>query len=149
MKRRELIKMAAAAGVGAVALSGFSSMQARADSDVPRHLADPAHPTVLEQKHVPFVKAPSKVVRGKWFNVKVKVGFKLPHPSTAGHWIKDIKLLVNGKDLVELDNEVGGITSPDGYFTIRLYGPADLAAIATCNLHGSWISNPVRISVGA
>ena len=151
MKRREFIKNTAI--ISAAAVSSASLLKAgdvRADEDEPpRRLQDPGKPTALEKKHVPLVEAPNSVKKNQWFEVKIKVGYMTPHPSTAGHWIDEIKLLVNGKEVSETENSAGGTTSPDGYFKIRLQAPAEIEAVAHCNLHGAWASTPVKIAVKA
>ncbi len=147
MERREFLKNTAI--IGAVALSTAPLLNAgTAKAEEPIHeLKDPNNPSTLEKKHVPLVQAPKRVKKGEWFDVTVKVGYMLPHPSTPGHWIDDIKLLVNGKEVSEIENKAGGTTSSDGCFKIRIEAPAVLEAIAHCNLHGTWRSAPVKVAV--
>jgi len=106
-------------------------------------------PSVLEKKHVPLVQAPKAVEKGQWFKVMVKVGFMIEHPSNPDHWIDRIELQVNGKRVSEMVNVAGGITSPNACFEIRLNGSGDakLEAVANCNLHGTWLSEPVYVKV--
>jgi superoxide reductase len=105
------------------------------------------NPTVGEKKHVPGIESPDKVSQGNWFNVKVNVGFMMEHPSTSGHWITMIKLLVDGKEIVKTNFNVGGVSEPAATFRIRLDKTSSIEAIENCNLHGTWVSNPVEIKV--
>ncbi len=146
MNRREFIKNTAIAGAALSSASFLTTDVVHADEPVHR-LENPANPSTLEKKHVPLVEVPGSVKKGQWFDVKVKVGFMLPHPSTPGHWIEEIKLLVNGKEVSKIENEAGGTTSSDGCFRIRLDSPAVLESVAHCNLHGTWISKPVKVAV--
>ena len=146
MKRREFVKNTVILSAAAAASAAFLSREAGADAP-PQRLKDPKNPTALEKKHVPLVQAPGTVKEDEWFDVRVKVGFMTPHPSAPGHWIEEVKLLVNGKKVSEIENEAGGTTSPDACFRIRLSGPAELEAVSTCNLHGTWISQPVKVTV--
>ncbi len=142
MERRKFVKGLA---VGTIALMANIDI-ARAQKGLHR-LINKKSPSILEKKHVPLIVAPNEVKKGQWFNVEVRVGFQIEHPSTPGHWIEEITLLVNGKKVTEIENETGGLTSPNGHFNIRLNESATLEAIADCNLHGKWISEPVKIKV--
>ncbi len=152
MKRRHFVKAGAA---GAALLLAGNVIKAQAYDEVRikkgkiNTLAHKDNPTMLEKKHVPLVEAPSAVKKGEWFQVKVKVGFMLEHPSTPGHWIDRIELQVGGKKVSEIINIAGGITSPNACFTIRLpkTGDVKLEAVADCNLHGTWLSEPVYVKV--
>jgi len=112
-------------------------------------LVNKKSPSNLEKKHVPLVEAPKTVKKGRWFDVNVKVGFMLEHPSIPEHWIDRIELHVGGKKVSEVVNLAGGITSSNACFEIRLNKPGDtkLEAVADCNLHGTWLSEPVHIKV--
>lgn len=146
MKRREFVKNTVILGAAAAATAAFPSREADADAP-PLVLKNPKNPTELEKKHVPLVQAPGTVKKDEWFDVKVKVGFLTPHPSTPGHWIEEVDLLVNGKKVSEVENKAGGTTSSDACFRIRLSGPSEIEAVSTCNLHGTWISQPVKVTV--
>ena len=104
-------------------------------------------PSVLEQKHVPGIEAPGQVRKGEWFDVKVKVGFMKEHPSNPNHWITFIKLLLNGREIAKTGFPVGGVSAPLATFRIRLEGTSKIEAVENCNLHGTWISDPVTIAV--
>jgi len=105
------------------------------------------NPTVLERKHVPAIIAPHMVGAGEWFEVKVKVGFMMTHPSTPKHWITKIVLLSNGQKIAETEYPVGGVAASEATFKIRLNQSARLEAIENCNLHGTWISDPFEVKV--
>lgn len=82
-----------------------------------------------------------------WFDVTTRVGFMKEHPSVPEHWITMIRLLVDGKDVSRIENKSGGISAPTVTFKMRLDKPSTLEAVEDCNLHGTWISEPVRIKI--
>jgi superoxide reductase len=110
-------------------------------------LKDRSNPSVIEQKHVPAIISPDRIAAGEWFNIQVKVGFMKEHPSTPGHWITKIKLLVDGRDVAKTEFEVGGVSASAATFRIRLDKSSKIEAIEHCNLHGTWISEPVKVNV--
>ncbi len=110
-------------------------------------LKDRKNPSLLEKKHVPAIIAPKVVGAGEWFEVKVKVGFMVTHPSTPKHWITKIYLLRNGEKIAETLYPVGGVAASEATFKIRLDQSAKLEAVEHCNLHGTWISDPFEIKV--
>ena len=112
-----------------------------------KRLENRENPSALEQKHVPGIEAPAKVPADKWFDVKVRVGYKKEHPSTTGHWIRLIKLLVDGKEVSRHTFETGGVSPSATTFTIELAKTSKIEAVADCNLHGVWISDPLEIKV--
>ncbi len=153
MERRQFVKASAA---GAVILLAGKAVQASGPDNGPlrrmakiNSLVNEDNPTVLEKKHVPLVTVPKSVVKGKWFQVRVKVGFMIEHPSKPAHWIDRVELQVGGKKVAEIINVAGGITSPNACFNIRLDKPGDvkLEAVADCNIHGTWLSEPVYTRV--
>lgn len=150
MERRTFIK-GIAAGSGLLMASAAtltSIVQADDDDDdIIHHLEHPDNPSMLEKKHVPAVEAPSTVARGDWFTVKVRVGYLVEHPSTSGHWIKEITLMLDRQELAEMEFKIGGLTASSAEFTIRLEHDAILTARAECNLHGEWESAPVTVKV--
>lgn len=79
--------------------------------------------------------------------MKVKVGFMKEHPSTSGHWITMIKLLVNGKEIARADFKEGGISAATATFRVKLHTSSTLEAVEHCNLHDTWISEAVKITV--
>jgi superoxide reductase len=104
-------------------------------------------PSVGEQKHVPGIEAPANATKGEWFDVKVKVGYMMEHPSTPDHWITYVKLLADGQEIARTDRLVGGVSSSSATFRIKLEATIKLEAIENCNLHGTWISDPVTVTV--
>ncbi|NPA48694.1 MAG: hypothetical protein GXO20_01810 [Thermodesulfobacteria bacterium] len=105
------------------------------------------NPSMMEKKHVPAIIAPRVVGAGEWFEVKVKVGFMVTHPSTPKHWITKIYLLADGRKIAEVDYPVGGVAASEATFKIRLNQSTKLEAVENCNLHGTWISDPFEIKV--
>jgi superoxide reductase len=110
-------------------------------------LSSKDNPSVLEQKHVPVIDAPGTAGAGTWIDVKVKVGFMKEHPSTPGHWITKIKLLVDGDKAAKTEYKKGGMTASSATFRIRLDKTSSLEAIEHCNLHGTWISDKVEVKI--
>jgi superoxide reductase len=143
MERRDFIKAAAVAAV-MVASKGQTSFAAEEEF---LRLKDKANPSALEQKHVPGISAPDTVKAGDWFDVKVKVGYMAEHPSTLRHWITYIHLRVDGKDVASVEYPMGGMLSPETVFRIRLDKPTVIEAVENCNIHGTWISEPVHVKV--
>ena len=139
MERRAFLRYAALLALGGAGV-------VRAES-VYHRLQNPAAPTLLEKKHVPGVEVPSRVRSGEWFEVRVRVGYLVPHPSTPGHWITWIELRGDGKPLARMEFPRGGVADPVAVFRIRLEKTTTLEAVENCNLHGTWISEPVRVEV--
>ncbi len=152
MKRRQFVKAGAAGAAllltGSVAQAG-GKKKADAKAGKINTLVNKNNPTTLEKKHVPLVEAPRSVKKGEWFQVKVKVGFMIEHPSKPDHWIDRVELQTDGKKVSEIVNVAGGTTSPSVCFTIRLQEPGDvkLEAVADCNIHGTWLGEPVHVKV--
>jgi len=148
MKRREFLLGAVAAGTLAAARPAMAGGHGgKPDANLLR-LKNREAPSVLEQKHVPAVDAPARVTGGRWFDVKVKVGFMKEHPSTPEHWITRITLLADGRKVAEAEFPEGGVASPVATFRIRIQKDARLEAVENCNLHGTWISEPVLVKAG-
>ena len=147
MNRRSFIKgalLTAAAISSGNALAGEYKHESKKELN---RLTGRDNPSVMEQKHVPGIETPDTVQSGSWFDVRINVGFMKEHPSTPGHWITKIKLLINGSEAAESELKKGGITSSNAVFRIKLDKDAKLEAIEHCNLHGTWISDPVDIKV--
>lgn len=147
MKRRDFIKGALLATVAISSGKTFAGEYGEKSMKDINRLTNRDNPSVLEQKHVPSVEAPDMAESGQWFDVKVNVGFMEEHPSTPGHWITMIKLLADGKEVSKSEFERGGISAPEAKFRIRLDKSAKLEAIEHCNLHGTWISDPLNIKI--
>lgn len=147
MRRRDFLKtVLLTTGVLASGKVYAGQMEHKETMKVNR-LSNRETPSGLEQKHVPAIEGPGSVKSGDWFEVKVKVGFMNEHPSTPEHWITKIKLMVDGQDTAVTEYEMGGISSSDAVFKIRLKKSARLEAMEHCNLHGTWISDPLQINV--
>ena len=147
MNRRTFIKgtlLTAAAMSSGKALAGGYKHESKKEMN---RLSSRESPSALEQKHVPAIKAPDTVQAGAWFDVRINVGFMQEHPSTPEHWITKIKLLIDGSEAAESEFKKGGITSSNTVLSIKLASNARLEAIEHCNLHGTWISDPVDIKV--
>ena len=72
--------------------------------------------------------------------VEITVGQgEIIHPSTDEHWIYEVSLLADGKevDMVKLEPTISR-----GYLgtRVKLDGIKELIAISKCNLHGTWQS---------
>ncbi len=149
MERRKFVKGAVATAAAALVMGKVEKTFAKKNEETKKinRLTNKKNPSMLEKKHVPLIKAPSKVKKGEWFDVEVKVGFMVEHPSTPEHFINEIKLILDGHETIELDNERGGNTSPNGYFRIRLNKTCRLEAISECNIHGVWMGEPVTVEV--
>ena len=148
MDRRRFLKRSIAA-ISALSISeGFSIRYGYADrNERINRLMNKENPSVLEQKHVPQIEVPTEVESNEWFDVKVNVGFMKEHPSTAEHWITWIKLLVDGQGIAMTRYRTGGIGAPQARFRIRFQRSATIEAMEHCNIHGTWISEPVKIRV--
>ncbi len=149
MHRREFIKGALLSSAVLTASAGKIFAEGSGQTvgmDINR-LQSKESPSALEQKHVPVVDAPASVKPGDWFDAKVKVGFMQEHPSTEGHWITMIKLLVDGKDVAVTEFKSGGISASYATFRIKLDIASTIEAMEHCNLHGTWISQPVSIKI--
>jgi len=148
MKRRDFIAGAVAVGTLAIArTSSAGGYEEKSGTNLQR-LKNKEAPSVLEQKHVPAIDAPGSVTAGAWFDVRVSVGFMLEHPSTTEHWITYIKLLADGREVASVEFPNGGVASPVALFKIRVEKDATLEAVEHCNIHGTWISEPVRVKAG-
>lgn len=110
-------------------------------------LENPHNPSTLEKKHVPAIIAPGEVRAGQWFEVQVRVGYLLPHPSLPEHWIDEISLRFEGKTIAKVNYPQGGVASSLAVFKIRLSETGTLEAVEHCNLHGWWLSEPRVIKV--
>ena len=148
MNRRNFIKGAIVTTAVMTSTKSFAGEYGHKDTGKLNRLMSKDAPSVMEQKHVPGIKAPGTVNAGEWFDVKVNVGYMKGHPSTSGHWITMIKIKVNGDEVAKSTYKVGGVTDPVMSCRIKLDSTATLEAIENCNLHGTWISEPVTVKVG-
>ncbi|MBF0536832.1 MAG: hypothetical protein HQL03_01110 [Nitrospirae bacterium] len=144
MQRRDFLKGAVAAGV---VLTSGKLLADEGKGEPLLRLKRKDRPSVSEQLHVPIVDAPDKAKAGQWIDVNVKVGFMKEHPSTSEHWITFVSLLADGKEIAKAEYPVGGIVSSSATFKIKLDKSVKLEAIENCNLHGTWISEAVKVEV--
>jgi superoxide reductase len=147
MNRRNFIKGALLTGVVLTSQKSFGSEYKHKITKELNRLTNRENPSVLEQKHVPAIETPGTVRSGSWFDVKVTVGFKKEHPSTPAHWITMIKLLVDGNEVADTNFKVGGTSASSATFRIKLDKASTLEAVEHCNLHGTWIGEPVKINI--
>lgn len=151
MERRQFLtsSMAAVALLSASkAFAGDSARGQHAPSPRDYHrLTNKDNPSVLEQKHVPGVAAPTSVKANEWFLVKTRIGYRKDHPSVPSHYITTIRLLIDGEEACLTDFARGGVAAPQAEFKIQLPKSATLEVIEHCNIHGWWISEPVRVTV--
>ncbi len=147
MNRREFIKGAVLTAALVSSGRAFASYEGDEESGGGPllKLQNREDPSVGEQKHVPAIDSTSQVTEGEWFNVEVKVGFMKEHPSKPDHWITFIKLIANGDCIAKAEYPVGGASASSAKFKVRVEGTTRLQAIAHCNLHGSWIGDPVTV----
>ena len=147
MKRREFLKGSLLATLVLVSGKTLLSTKEAFGEKLLLRLTNRENPSVLEQKHVPAIETSKKVKAGDRFDVKVTVGFMKEHPSVPNHWISSIKLLIDGKEIAGTDFPVGGTAAPRATFKIKLDKTSKIEAVEHCNLHGTWISDPLTIEV--
>jgi superoxide reductase len=107
------------------------------------------------EKHVPVIEAPDQAKAGDVVKVKFGVGKEIPHPNTASHYIKWIKLFFvpdGGKFAIELAGAAfdahGDSTDPAkpgpafaepfAAVKVKLSSSGTLIARSYCNIHGLW-----------
>lgn len=109
------------------------------------------------EKHVPVIEAPESVAAGEPVEIKVSIGEEIPHPNTAEHHIKWIKLLFQPSEgftfeLADIQFAAHGeglkgpqdgpcSTDPVANVTVRLKQSGTLIALSYCNIHGLWESS--------
>jgi superoxide reductase len=148
MRRRDFIKCGlSAAVISAVPSGALAGFYGEPKKEGFIRLKNKNEPSVSEQKHVPGIESPDSVKAGEWFDVRVRVGFMKEHPSTAVHWITMIKLLVDGETVGKTEFKKGGVAAPFAEFRIKLSKRAKIEAVEHCNLHGTWVSEPLTIDV--
>ena len=147
MNRRDFIKGAVITSVALSSTRAYSGEYGKKAEMKLNSLTNRENPSALEKAHVPIMMFPEKIESGKWFDVRVKVGFMQEHPSTPEHWIAVIKILVDGKKIAKTKFEKGGMTASSATFRIRLDKDSTLEAVERCNLHGRWKSEAALIKV--
>lgn len=147
MERRNFIKGALMAAAVMASGKTFAGEYEKGEGRKVQKLLKKEKLSTLEQKHVPGIEAPVAVKAGEWFDVRVKVGFMEEHPSTPEHWITMIKLQVDGNEIAGSSFPVGGAAAPVATFRIKLDKTSQIEAVENCNLHGTWMSEPFKITV--
>jgi superoxide reductase len=147
MKRREFIKGAV---LSAALVSTGRSFAYNGEEEISGagllKLQNRDNPSPVEQAHVPVIETSGAIKKGEWFDVNVKVGFMKEHVSKPDHWITFIKLIANGDYVVKAEYELGGVSASSATFRMKVEEETRLQAIAHCNLHGSWLSDPVTVT---
>jgi len=137
MTRREMIKVVAISTLVSTSVSAYDEkLVVNKEKMKPK---DSKHMTKGELKHTPEILIGTKDEAG-YTLVEVSVGQEgIIHPSTDNHWIYEIILVADGKevDSVSLEPSISR-----GYLGthVKLDGVKELLAIAKCNLHGEWTS---------
>lgn len=106
------------------------------------------------EKHVPVIAAPDVVEADQPVEIRVSIGEEIPHPNTAEHHIRWIKLLFQPKEgftyeLADFQFTAHGEglkgpadgpchTDPFATVTVRLKESGTLLALSYCNIHGLW-----------
>lgn len=107
------------------------------------------------QKHVPVIECPTTVTAGKSFDVTLTVGKEVPHPVSAGHHIRWMKLFfqpddettvyeVAGFEFASYGETVENISTgqvcghASASVRLSVNRPGALLVIAYCNIHGLW-----------
>jgi superoxide reductase len=147
MNRREFIKGAVLTAALVSSGRAFADYEGEGSEGPLLKIKNRENPSVGEQKHVPGIEAPAQVKKDEWFDVKVKVGFMKEHPSKAEHWITFIKLIADGDSIAKAEYPVGGAAASSATFRVKVAGTTRLQPIANCNLHGTWIGDPVTVNV--
>jgi superoxide reductase len=147
MERRNFIKGALLAAAVMASGKTLAAEYEKGEGQKIQKLSNRENPSALEKKHVPGIEAPASVKPGSWFDVRVKVGFIDEHPSMPEHWITMIKILADGREIARTRFPVGGAAAPVAVFRIKLDKTSLIEAVENCNLHGTWTSGPVKITV--
>ncbi len=138
MTRRDVIKLSSMVALASVTASAYD--EKLIVNKIKMTPKDPKNLTKGDKKHSPEITIASKDKAG-YTLVEVTVGQDgIIHPSTEEHWIYEISLLADGKeiDTVKLEPSISR-----GYLgtRVKLDGIKELSAIAKCNLHGTWTSS--------
>ncbi|MCG8513761.1 MAG: desulfoferrodoxin [Halanaerobiales bacterium] len=103
-----------------------------------KSFSNPQEKTPLEKKHVPFIQAPTRVKKGEYFDVAIRMGEELDHPMEVGHFIQYVDLYANYYHLGRV-----GFTpdcKAEATMKVKLEECCTLRAYTLCNLHGQWES---------
>ena len=110
-----------------------------------------------KEKHVPVIDSPDKVKKSEFFKVSLTVGKEIPHPNTAEHHIRWIKVYFHPDNekcpyevgSFEFDshgestqgpNTSGVYTHPEAVCSLKTDKPGVIYASSYCNIHGLWQS---------
>ncbi|MCL2757288.1 MAG: class II SORL domain-containing protein [Coriobacteriia bacterium] len=87
-----------------------------------------------ELKHTPKL----EIIKGEdLMLVRVTIGLRgIGHPQTEEHFIEWIRFFVEGELIEEVSFKAGDVP----YFEYSVVPGADFFAMASCNLHGMWLS---------
>ena len=96
---------------------------------------DPNNLTEFEQKHLPWILVPDFIKKGEEFEIVAKIG-KVDHPMTDEHYIRCIRLYVDG-EMIECRN-LNLPNRSEAKFKIFLEKDSVITIKTECNLHGAW-----------
>jgi superoxide reductase len=150
MKRRDALKYLVAGGTaiafsGGVALAQYpKGMDSEELFQGINRVKDPSNKTTLEKKHVPVIKAPSKVKAGEAFDVEIMIG-EIDHPMGPEHWIEYVQLNIINEPAGTVNFISNGFAKAKARFTVVLgdnYKGKTIPLVIheKCNLHGIWES---------
>ena len=108
-----------------------------------------------QEKHVPVIEAPDKVIKGESLDVRVCVGKEIAHPNTTEHHIRFIEVyfLPKGEkfpyQLAKFEFTAHGestngpntstvYTHPEVNLSFKTDKPGTIYAASYCNIHGLW-----------
>jgi superoxide reductase len=140
MKRRDSIRDSALFAGALVAGNAFAQQGGDARfGDV----IIPPEDEMDQEKHVPIIDSPTRVMEGEPFMVTVTVGKVVKHPNTVQHHIEWIQLFAKeegSKYVVEIAKVNLGPTyaSPEITVQVMLKKNSTLFALEYCNIHGVW-----------
>jgi len=101
--------------------------------------ADPANPTKLELKHTPEITFGGLDKNG-FVQIFITIGSQgIIHPTEDNHWIDFLKILVNNKEIQNIEFANGAIRGYNSCFA-KLNKGDRVKAISGCNIHGIWES---------
>lgn len=145
MKRREFVRgslfTAGALLVGARASRAAEEFTAYTNVDPSlfqgiNRAKDPEHLSGLEQKHVPLIEIPDRIMANESFPVKVTIG-QVVHPMIEAHHIQYVELFA-GNAPVGRAAFSHSLNGPKVTFDLKLDKPVTLVVREYCNLHGLW-----------
>ena len=149
MRRREMLKTTLASGLMIAWSGGIALAKEHFPVEVDEKLfeginrgKDVNNETVLEQLHVPVIRAPEKVKAGEPFEVEILVG-KKTHPMGPDHWIEHLQLNIGNEPAGTVTFRSKGYAAPAARFTLKLENnlkgkKISLVVFDRCNVHGLW-----------